>query len=252
MTPSDNPIRTIIVDDEELARTLLREYLSDVPDIEIVGECANGFDAVKSITELAPDLLLLDIQMPKLSGFEVLELIERKPVIIFATAFDEYALKAFDVHAADYLLKPYSKERFEEAVQHARELLHRKELPDYAKLAVDARPAGTHIDRVLVREGAKVHVIPVATIEYVEAQDDYYYIHVGGKKMLKQGTLSSLEQDLDPRQFLRIHRSYILNIDRLARIEPYAKDSRVAVLKDGTRLQVSRAGYARLREKLNL
>jgi two-component system, LytTR family, response regulator len=252
MISDSKPVKTIIVDDEDLARALLREYLAEIPDCEVVAECANGFDAVKAITELEPDLVFLDIQMPKLSGFEVLELLDRAPVIIFATAFDEYALKAFDVHAADYLLKPYSKERFAEAVQHAREFLHRTSPPDYKPLVADARPAGIPVDRILVREGAKVHVIPVATIDYVEAQDDYYLVHAAGKKMLKQGTLSALEKELNPRQFLRIHRSYILNIDRIARIEPYAKDSRVAVLKDGTRLQVSRAGYARLRETLHL
>jgi two-component system LytT family response regulator len=243
-------MRAVIVDDEQLARSLVREYLSSHKDIEVVAECENGFDAVRAVTELKPDLLFLDIQMPKLSGFEVLELIDRDLAVIFVTAYDEYALKAFEVHAADYLLKPFSRERFAEALDHARQRLGKKEHARLTELATKTR--SIPLDRILIRDGARVHVVPVEKVDYIEAQDDYYAIKVEGKKLLKQGRLSVLEKELDGNRFLRIHRSYILNIDRLSRIEPYAKDSRVAILNDGTRLHVSRAGYARLRQKLGI
>jgi two-component system LytT family response regulator len=249
---SENRIRAVIVDDEELARGLVREYLSTHRDIEIAAECSNGFEAVKAVTELKPDILFLDIQMPKLNGFEVLELVDENPIVIFVTAYDEYALRAFDVHAVDYLLKPFSKERFAEALLHAKERIGKKGSPDPARLVAEAQPRKKPLDRLLIREGSRVHVIPVEKIDYIEAQDDYFCVKTGGKKLLKQGTLSTLEEELDPKQFLRIHRSYILNIDRLSKIEPYAKDSRVAILNDGTRLQVSRAGYAKLREMLDI
>lgn len=251
---SDEPgtICAVIVDDEELARGLVREYLADYPEISIAAECANGFEAVKSISELKPDLLFLDIQMPKLNGFEVLDLIEKDVAVIFVTAYDEYALQAFEVHAVDYLLKPFSKERFAEALHRAEKRLADREKPDLARIAADARRSSRPIDRLLIREGSKVHVIPVEKIDFIEAQDDYFAVKTEGKKLLKQGTLAALEEELDPLHFLRIHRSYILNIDRLSKIEPYAKDSRVAILNDGTRLQVSRAGYAKLKEKLGL
>ena len=244
---SSEKIRAVIVDDEELARKLLIEYLSDHPGIEVVAECANGFEAVKAATELAPDLLFLDIQMPKLDGFEVLDLIDTRPAVIFVTAYDEYALKAFEVHAVDYLLKPFGKDRFAEALNRARERMEKRETPDFPSLAADARPRKAPVDRILIREGSKVNVVPVEKIDYIEAQDDYFAVRTAGKKLLKQGTLSRLEEELDPTRFIRIHRSYILNIDRLSKIEPYAKDSRVAILNDGTRLQVSRAGYAKLK-----
>ena len=244
-------IRAVIVDDEELARKLLVEYLSVHSDIELMAECANGFEAVKAVTELNPDLLFLDIQMPKLNGFEVLDLIDKDLAVIFVTAYDEYALKAFEVNAIDYLLKPFSKERFAEALARAKERILKGASQELSTL-VESRPKPRPIDRLLIREGSKVHVIPVGKIDFIEAQDDYYFVKTEGKKILKQGTLSALEEDLDPKHFLRIHRSYILNIDRLSKIEPYAKDSRVAILTDGTRLQVSRSGYAKLKEMLNL
>ena len=250
--PGSNKIRTLIVDDEDLARSLVREYLAAHPEVEVIGECANGFDAVKAITEMEPDLLFLDIQMPKLNGFEVLQLIEKNPAVVFVTAYDEYALKAFDVHAVDYLLKPFSKERFAEALLHVKETIGRKESRNLPRLVADEQPTKKPLDRLLIREGSKVHVIPVGKIDYIEAQDDYFSVRTEGKKLLKQGTLATLEEELDPQRFLRIHRSYILNIDRLSKIEPYAKDSRVAILTDGTRLQVSRAGYAKLKELLDL
>ncbi len=242
-----------IVDDEELARRLLREYLGAHADVEIVAECSNGFEAVKAVAEHDPDLLLLDVQMPKLDGFEVLELLGRDIGVVFVTAFDEYALKAFEVHAIDYLLKPIAPERLAAALDRARDRLRRHEpqaLPVAALAAAARPPAGGVQNRVLVRQGAKVHVIPVDKIDYVSSQDDYVCLRAEGKEYLKEQTLADLQAALDPARFVRIHRSYLLNLDRLSRLELYAKDSRIAILVDGTRLPVSRAGHARLKELL--
>ena len=253
-SPSDfsgrEKLGCVIVDDEQPAREVLREYLSAFPEIEILAECSNGFEAVKTVTELKPDILFLDIQMPKLNGFEVLELIERNLAVIFITAYDEYALKAFDVHAVDYLLKPFSPERLAEAIGHAREKFRRREPLPAAGLAASARIPERKSERVLVRDGSRVHVIAVGKIDYVEAQDDYVCIKAGGKDYLKQQTLNELEALLDSDRFIRIHRSYILNVERMVRLELYAKDSRVAILADGTKLPVSRSGYGRLKPLL--
>ena len=239
-------IRAIIVDDEELARQVLRELLAAHPEIEIVAECANGFEAVKAITEIKPDLLFLDIQMPKLDGFEVLELAGSDMAIVFTTAYDEYALKAFEVHAVDYLLKPFGAERFEKALQHVRERTDRSESV-VTQLAQAARAPGQYLDRVVVRDGTRVHIIPTSKLDYVEAQDDYVALVSDGHKYLKQQTIASLEAALDPHDFLRIHRSYIVNLVRVVKIEPYGKDSKLAILADDARLPVSRAGYERLK-----
>lgn len=239
-------LRTVVIDDEELARRVLCEYLAAHHDVEIVGECANGFEAVKATTELDPDLLFLDIQMPKLDGFEVLELLGRDVGVIFVTAYDRYALRAFDVHAVDYLLKPFSAERLGEALERARERLRRAETLPVAALAADARPRTGPIDRVLIRDGVQVHVVPVEKIDFIEAQDDYICLHAEGKRYLKDQAMTDIEDALDPQQFVRVHRSYMVNVERIARIELYAKDSRIAILRDGAKLPISRAGYARL------
>jgi len=244
-------VRVVVVDDEPLARLVLREYLAGHPEVELVAECQNGFEAVKAVADLAPDLLLLDIQMPKLDGFEVLELVGREIGVIFVTAYDEYALRAFEVHAIDYLLKPFTAERLGEALTRAVGRLGRGEALPLEALTSAARPRQGPVARVLVRDGAQVHVLPVEQIDYVEAQDDYVAFAVGGRKHLKDQTLARVEQDLDPARFVRIHRSYILNLERLARVELYAKDSRIAILKDGTKLPISRAGYARLSSLLH-
>lgn len=246
---SSTIITAIIVDDEPLARQVVREYLSEHGDITVAAECSNGFEAVKAIEEKRPDLLFLDIQMPKLNGFEVLELIGHDLIVIFTTAYDEHALKAFEVHAADYLLKPFSQERFDAALQHARTRLSSAHIVD-ALVKDNALHAGRPVERILVRDGTQVHIIRTTDIDYMEAQDDYVAIHAKGKRHLKQCTLGSLEEQLNPDLFTRIHRSFIINIQRLAKIEPYAKDSRVAILTDGTRLHVSRAGYAKLKDRL--
>ncbi len=254
MAPEARRIRTVIVDDEAPARALLREFLAAEPDVELVGECANGFEALKRIGELAPDLVLLDVQMPKLDGFEVLELLERRPAVVFVTAYDEYALKAFEVHAADYVMKPVGRERLAEAVAQVRSRLggthSAPTTASPAALAAAARAPGQYVERILVKDGANVHVIPLERVDWIEAQDDYAAIRSEGKTHLKPQTLAEIAEGLDPARFVRIHRSYVLNVERLARLELYAKDSRIAILKDGKQLPVSRAGYARLKELL--
>jgi two-component system, LytTR family, response regulator len=247
----------VLVDDEELARALLREYIGSSSDIEIVAECANGFEAVKAITEKKPDLVFLDVQMPKLDGFEVLELIGQDVAVIFVTAYDQYAMRAFDEHAVDYLLKPFSLDRFKKALERARQRLGEKgsepglvAKPAAVELARAARPPQEFLQRIVVKDGARVHIIPVERLDYAESQDDYVSLHSQGKSYLKEQTISSLEAALDPERFVRIHRSVIVNLERVAKIEPYAKDSRVAVLSDGAQLPVSRAGYERLRALL--
>ena len=232
-------LRAVIVDDEELARAYLRELIAGHAEIEIVAECANGFEAVKAVNDLSPDLLFLDVQMPKLDGFEVLELIDADPAVIFVTAYDQYAMRAFDAQATDYLLKPFSAERFDRALERAKGRTGKK-----------PAPASRRLDRIVVRDGAKIHVIPLDKLDYAEAQDDYVALHTQGKSYLKQQPIGELETALDAARFVRIHRSAIVNLERVARIEPYAKDSRVAILADGTRLPVSRSGYARLLEAM--
>jgi len=244
-------ITAIIVDDEMLARSIIREYLAARPEVTVVAECANGFEAVKAVAELKPDLMFLDIQMPKLSGFEVIELLETPPAVVFVTAFDQYAVQAFNVHAVDYLLKPYTQERFLEALEHVQQRLAAAAPPPPVKAAAEeAVSVQQPLERLLIKEGSKVLIIPAEKIDYIEAQDDYIAVRAEGKSHLKMQRLSALETQLDPRRFVRIHRSYILNIERLAKIELYAKDSRVAVLKDATQLPVSRTGYDKLKDLL--
>jgi two-component system LytT family response regulator len=247
---TDAPLRIVIVDDEALARAVVREYAAADATVEIVADCANGFEAVKAVSELRPDLVLLDVQMPKLDGFEVLELLGRDQPVIFITAYDQYALKAFEVHAVDYLLKPFSAERFQEAIGRARARLRATTAMPIDDMIKAAKPRSGPAGRVLIRDGANVHVLPVDKIDYVEAQDDYVAFKSEGKQYLKDQTLSAVEETLDATRFVRIHRSFILNIDRIAKVELYAKDSRMAILRDGTRLPVSRAGYARLSQLL--
>lgn len=239
-------MRVLIVDDEHLARALVREYLAPHPDVEIVGECANGFEAVKAITELAPDLVFLDIQMPKLDGFEVAELAGARTRYLFVTAFDQFALRAFEVHAVDYLLKPFSRERFDQALAHARAV--GGPAPAVAPLLAEASQRQVPLERVLIRDGAKVHVVPVSGIDYIEAQDDYVQLHAGGRTYLKHQALSELETQLDPNVFVRIHRSWLVNLASVRRIEQASKDSHCAVLDGDVRLPISRSGYQKIRD----
>ena len=243
-------IRVVVVDDEQLARGILHEWLADHADVEIVAECANGFEAVKAATELKPDLLMLDIQMPKLDGFDVLELVGADIPVIFITAYDSYAVRAFDVHAVDYLLKPFSAERLSDALDRARTRIRSKERPPVKELLATARPDRTPLQRILIRERAEVHVIPVERIDYFESQDDYVAVHAGGRSYLKEQPLGDLEAQLDRAVFIRIHRRYILNLARLAKIDMGVTESRIAILRDGTQLPISRTGYARLKELL--
>jgi len=244
-------LRALIVDDEAAARALLRHHLSFEPGVEIVGECEDGFEAVRAISEQKPDIVLLDVQMPKLDGFEVLELVEGETAVVFVTAYDEYALRAFEVNAVDYLVKPVRAERLHDALVRAKQRLGQA-APAVAPALQQARtgrePAPT--ERILVREGPRVHVVPVDQVDYVEACDDTVRIVAGGRTHHKSQTLSALAQRLDPGRFVLIHRSFLLNVDRLAGIELYAKDSRLAVLVDGTKLPLSRAGFVRLRALL--
>jgi two-component system LytT family response regulator len=243
-------LRTIVVDDEELARQVLRELLSAHREIEIVAECRNGLEAVKAVAEHKPDLLFLDVQMPKLTGFDVLELVGPEVPVIFVTAYDEYAMKAFDVHAVDYLLKPVGKERLAAALQRVKLRVAEKR-PQPTELTTAARPAGQFAERLVIKDGTRVTLIPVGKLDYAEAQDDYVALASEGKKHLKQQTIASLEAALNPKSFVRIHRSYLVNLERVTRIEPYGKESRVAILSNGTKLPVSRAGYARLQALLD-
>ena len=237
-------IKTVIVDDEAPARAVVREFLADYPQFVVAAECANGYEAVKAVAEHGPDLLFLDIQMPKLDGFEVLELLDRKPYVVFVTAYDEYAIRAFQVRAIDYLLKPFTPGRFAEVVAHAEEMVRRGVPGNPAAAVASARKP---LQRIAFKDGATIEVVPVQRIDYIEAQDDYVHVFARGQKHVKQQPLGELETLLDATRFIRVHRSYIVNVESLARVEPYAKDSRVAMLKDGTRVPVSRAGYERLK-----
>lgn len=245
---SESSFKAVIVDDEELARSFLKELLRPHPEIELVAECANGFEAVKAIAETRPDLLFLDVQMPKLDGFEVLELVEYTPAVIFITAYDQYAMRAFDAQAVDYLLKPFGTERFERALERAKSRAAGRGAG--GELAEAARPREQRPERIVVKDGTRVHIIPIEKLDYVEAQDDYVALHSGGRSYLKQQPIAHVEAMLDPARFVRIHRSSIVNLERVTRIEPYAKESRIVILTDGTRLPVSRSGYARLMEAM--
>ncbi len=239
-------MKVVIADDEDLARRVLREYLEKEPGMEIVAECRNGFEAVKAVAEHRPDVLFLDVQMPKLDGFEVLELIDRQVAVVFVTAFDQYAMRAFDAAAVDYLLKPFGEDRFHTALEKIKRRTGETRPAELsAELKTAVRPAGEYLERIVVKDGAKVHVIPAGKLDYAEAQDDYVALRSEGRTWLKQQTIASLESALHPKRFVRIHRGFLVNIERIARIEPNTKDTWIAVLADGTRIPVSRGGYTR-------
>lgn len=244
------PLKVLIVDDEEPARAILRRHLEALPGVRVAGECGDGFEAVRAATALSPDVVFLDIEMPKLDGFEVLELLDRSIAPVFVTAYDEHAVRAFEVAAVDYVLKPFAAERIALAVDRARarRAAGTSVSPEGLKAAV--RPAATPLARIVVRDGSRVHVIPADRLDAAEAQDDYVALKTEGRTYLKQQTLTSLAAALDPARFVRVHRSHLLRLDALARLEPLGAGSHVAVLADGSRVPVSREGYARLREKL--
>jgi two-component system LytT family response regulator len=246
-------IRTLIIDDESPARDIVKFYLKELDDIEVIGECADGFSGLKSISTMKPDLVFLDIQMPRLTGIEMVEVLTEKPEIIFTTAYDQFAIRAFELNAADYLLKPFPKRRFIDAVNKAvgkiRSGAGNKE-PASQILAKKPDPVSP-VNRVVVRKGNALNLIPVEQIRYVEAQDDYVMIHHTGGKALKQQTLKFYEDNLPKTNFVRIHRSYIVRVEEIKRIEPYGKENHVAILQSGDKLPVSRAGFKHLKEELN-
>jgi two-component system LytT family response regulator len=242
-------LRAVMADDEDLARRVMREYLSKEPDVEIVAECSNGFEAVKAINEAKPDVVFLDVQMPKLDGFEVLELIDIPAAVVFVTAFDQYAMRAFDAAAVDYLLKPFGAERLRASLDRVRTRLRdARPVEIHRDLKQASRAPGEYLERIVVKDGPRVHVIPAGKLDYAEAQDDYLALRSDGKSWLKQQTISSLESALDPRRFIRLHRSYLVNVERITRIDANTKDTWLAVLNDGSKIPVSRAGYGKFRE----
>jgi two-component system, LytTR family, response regulator len=243
--------KAIIIDDEELARALIRNYLKDFSGIEIIGECENGFEGIKAISDLKPDLVFLDIQMPKLNGFEMLELLDNPPEIIFITAHNEFAIQAFEMNAVDYLLKPFSRERLISAVQKAWEriLSGTKQAGKITRLI--QQPLTEKLERIVVKSGTKIRVIPIDKVTYLEAQDDYVMIYSDEGKHLKQGTMKYYEDHLDESRFIRVHRSYIVRIDQVTQLEPYSKDTYTLKLRNGTSLKVSRNGLKSLKDKFN-
>jgi two-component system LytT family response regulator len=246
-------IRTLIIDDESLARDLLRHYLTNDGRVEIIGECSNGFEGLLAIQGLNPDLVFLDIQMPKITGFEMLELITSPPEIIFSTAYDQYAIRAFETNAIDYLLKPYPYERVVAALNKAVEKLKIKRTsPQIGKLLETFDENSGIINRVVVKLGRKIRIIPVESIYYIESQDDFVMIYCKEGHFLKQKTMKFFEKHLDADHFVRVHRSYLLNISYISEIQLYEKESWIVLTKHGAKLRVSKTGYANLREKLKI
>jgi len=246
-------IKAILIDDEPLARTIVKEYLQSYPQISVVQECNDGFEGLKAIAQHQPDVIFLDIQMPKINGFEMLELVDQAPDVIFTTAFDEYALKAFEAHAIDYLLKPFSQERFNKAIQ--KWLEHYKVASSksnvQALLETAAQQPEQH-QRVVVKTGSKIRIIPIQDIHYFEADDDYVKLYTQDGSFLKGKTMNYFEKILNPSQYVRVHRSYIIQIPQITRIEPYEKDSHIALLKSGAKIPISKSGYAKLKAVLGL
>jgi two-component system LytT family response regulator len=244
--------KVIIIDDEPLARSIVKEYLQQHPELQLIAECGDGFEGVKAIQQHQPDLIFLDIQMPKINGFEMLELVDNPPAVIFTTAFDEYAIKAFEAHAIDYLLKPFDQERFDKALQKWQEQKTNTPEKNTQDLLETASQSPSQSQRIVIKDGSKIKIIPVADVMYLEAADDYVKIHTKDGYFLKNKTMNHFEQVLDRSQFVRCHRSYIVNIQQITRIDPYEKDNHVAVLRSGVKVPVSRSGYGKLRDVLGL
>jgi two-component system LytT family response regulator len=246
-------MKAIIIDDEPLARSIVKEYLQHYPQIEVVHESNDGFEGIKAIQQYQPDLIFLDIQMPKINGFEMLELLESAPAVIFTTAFDEYAIKAFESHAVDYLLKPFSKERFDKAIQKWLSPGNAKtEKTNNQSLLESVSQSPAQSQRVVVKTGGKIKIIAVEDIHFLEAADDYVKIHTREGAFLKNKTMGHFEQVLNTEYFVRTHRSFMLNVQEITRIEPYEKDSHLAILKSGAKVPVSKSGYSRLKVILGL
>jgi len=246
--------RALLIDDEPLARMVVQEYLLDFPQVEVLQECGDGFEGLKAIQQYKPDLVFLDVQMPKINGFEMLELVDDAPAIIFTTAFDEYAIKAFEAHAVDYLLKPFSKERFAKAIEkYLGQATSSSAAPKQTEnLLETASHSPQQHERIVVKTGTKVKIIPVADVQYLQADDDYVSVFTQEGSFLKNKTMSFFEQTLDPRHFVRVHRSYILSVQEITRIDPYEKDSHLAILKSGAKIPVSKTGYIKLKQVLGI
>jgi two-component system, LytTR family, response regulator len=248
--------RVLVIDDEPLARMVVLEYLQQFKnEIQVLQECGDGFEGIKAIMQHQPDLIFLDVQMPKINGFEMLELVEQPPQVIFTTAFDEYAIKAFEAHAVDYLLKPFSRERFNKAIEKFLAQAATTKLPA-AKPTEDlletAAQSPSQHERIVVKTGTKVKIIPVQDVEYLAADDDYVSIITPEGSFLKNKTMSFFERTLDPREFARVHRSYMINLSHITRIDPYEKETHMAILRSGARIPVSKTGYAKLKQVLGI
>lgn len=244
-------MKAIIIDDENLARELIKAYLKKFDQVEVIAECSDGFQGLKAIQQHNPDLIFLDIQMPKITGFEMLELIENPPVVIFSTAFDQYAIKAFELNATDYLLKPYSEARFEEAVKKAIAKIGQKESNQKELEGLkETRSEQESLDRIVVKTGNKIQILALNQVHHFEAQDDYVAIHSDQGKFLKLMRMKALENGLPTGDFVRIHRSHIVNVKHIEKLELYEKDSYILYLKNGQQLPVSRSGHGRLKEVL--
>jgi two-component system, LytTR family, response regulator len=241
--------KAILIDDEPLARQLVRTFLKNYPQIEVVAECGDGFEGFKAIQELSPNLIFLDVQMPKVTGFEMLELLDAPPAVIFTTAFDEYAMKAFEAHAVDYLLKPISRERFDKAIQKWLQHASASTPPTIDPLLQTNLYEG-YQHRIVVKDNGLIRIIPAGDIQFIEANDDYVKIVTKDGSYLKKSTLGHIEQSLDPQQFVRVHRSYLVPVSQLSRIEPYEKESHIALLQCGAKVLVSKSGMSRLKSLL--
>lgn len=245
--------KIIIIDDEPLARTIVKEYLKSHIGLDVVAECDNGYQGMKAIMQHQPDLIFLDIQMPKINGFEMLELIDQPPPVIFTTAFDEFAIKAFEANSIDYLLKPFDKKRFDKAIEKWNKQKEQgNEDRGVVGLMESPQKQKEEGRRVVVKNGAEIEIIPVQDIAYFEAYDDYVKIYTAKGYHLKKKTMTYYEETLDPSKFLRTHRSYLINLEQLTRIEPLEKNTYIAILKDGKKIPVSRSGYLKLKEKLSI
>ncbi|MDB5124719.1 MAG: yehT 4 [Mucilaginibacter sp.] len=246
-------IRVLIIDDEPLARMVVKEYLQGFEQFEVIQECNDGFEGLKAIQQHQPNLVFLDVQMPKINGFEMLELVEQQPAVIFTTAFDEYAIKAFETHAVDYLLKPFSKDRFNKAIEKYLEKAQAAPKPKQTEeLLETAALSPAQHERIVVKTGTKVKIIPVQDVEYLAADDDYVSVYTAEGSFLKNKTMNFFEQTLDPRQFVRVHRSYMIAIQQITRIDPYEKDAHLAILKSGAKIPVSKTGYGKLKQVLGI
>jgi two-component system, LytTR family, response regulator len=245
--------RALVIDDEPLARMVVLEYLQGFKDsIEVLQECGDGFEGLKAIQQYQPDLVFLDVQMPKINGFEMLELVDNQPSVIFTTAFDEYAIKAFETHAVDYLLKPFTRDRFNKAVEKFLAQTPAQAAKQTETLLDTASQSPAQHERIVVKTGTKVKIIPVNDVEYLEADDDYVSVHTPEGSFLKNKTMGFFEQTLDPSQFVRVHRSYIIKIQNITRIDPYEKDAHLAILKSGAKIPVSKTGYVKLKQVLGI